>query len=158
MSKGLVACIVGIVAALAVAGYLLASGSSDDTCRDGEVRVDGDCAAIRSGTPVDRRAVAAVDHIASVLIDEDPATGALGGRCAFQGIAGGRADVYLCLMSYNKAPITFRFLHDRVRRVYHWTLLRNPQPQYFFEGREGDSGECTYSDTSPHCKGDVSVP
>jgi hypothetical protein len=136
--------------AIAVGGYLVGIRSSNDTCRDGEVRVDGDCASIRPGKPVDPD-TGPVEHISSVLIDEDPAAGSLGGRCGFQGVAGGRADVYICLMIYNKAPITFRLVHDRDGRVYRWTLLRNPQPNFFFKAREGTSGACTYRDQSPDC-------
>jgi hypothetical protein len=150
--RGVIVGVVGIAVVVAVAGYLLVARSSPDTCRDGAVRVDGDCAAVRAGPPVDRKAVDAAEHIASVLIDEDPAAGSLGGRCAFQGIAGGRDDVYLCLMSYNGNPITFRLLHERHGRVYHWRLLNNPQPDKFaFDMREGETGECAYIDRSPDC-------
>jgi hypothetical protein len=148
------ALVVGVAAALAVGGYLIGAESSEENCAEGDVRVDGNCAAVRPGTPVDDT-TAPVEHIASVLIDSDPAAGTLTGRCSFQGVAGRRVDVYLCLMSFLDTPITFRILHDRDRPIYHWRVLSDPRPRRptvtYPRFREGESGRCTYRDQFPDC-------
>ena len=156
MSRRLLAGLAAVAVAVAAAGYLVGAGSSDgDTCADGELRVDGDCASIQPGTPADRT-TGPVEHIASVLIDSDPAAGTLSGRCAFQGVADGRVDVYLCLMTFLDTPITFRILHERDGSVYEWRVLSDPQPRRPavtyppFHARE--SGRCTYRDLQPDCE------
>lgn len=146
----------------AAAGYAIGSGTADDSCGAAEVKVDGECEAVQRGTPADppsrheadaqgrETPLSRAESVAFVLIDEDPAADTLSGRCAFQGIAAQRVDVFLCLMRYHDAPITIRIEHDRGTLVYRWTILGDPQPRDpIYAEKLGSHGTCTYEGHPP---------
>lgn len=142
----------------AAAGYATGSGTADDSCGVTEVEVDGDCEAVRRGAPADPPPQSCMpddprsraEHVAHFLIDEDPSAGALSGRCAFQGVAARRVDVFLCVMRYVGAPVTIRIEHDRGTLIYRWTFLADPQPAApIYEQKPGSHGTCIYEGGPP---------
>jgi hypothetical protein len=140
--------VAGIVAAVVIAAFFLGRATSDGSCGDREVRVDGDCEAIRPGEPATRDAKDRAEYIASVANDQDPPAGGLSAHCAFQGIAAGRVDVHLCAVDYVDSPRTLRLENERGSRRYRVTLLSDPHPPVSPElsPAEGKPFECVYED------------
>src|SRR4051794_35388548 len=92
---------IGISVVGVVGAVLVATGCNDEgaTCGDRTVRVGDRCLTLKQGRPKDSRetTVLAVQQI----IDADPGPGQLSTQCAFNGVAGGRYDVYRCNSVYS---------------------------------------------------------
>jgi hypothetical protein len=124
--------------------------AADETCGTDEVELDRGCEVVRPGKPVSPERA---EHVAFVAIDEDPAAGTLDGHCAYQGIAAGRVDLYVCAMEYVNTSITFRMENPRGTRTFRWKVLSAPgarEPTW--HPVKGDSDTCEFDpDRGPPC-------
>jgi hypothetical protein len=147
--------VAGMVAAAVIAAFLLGRVTSDESCGDREVRVDGECEAIMPGESATSISERRAESVASQLVDTDPPAGALSAHCAFQGIAAGRLDVHACVVHHFGAPMTMRLTNERDSRRYRVLVLTDPDPKApdpeEFAGRTFD---CTYQGNPPCPSGD----
>ena len=142
------AVVLGVVVVAAIAAaFVLGRVTSGETCGDTEVRVDGECEAIRPGKPSVPRSRERAEYIASVAVDQDPPADSLFTHCAFQGVAAGRVDVHLCVVYFHDSPRTMRLENDRGKKRYRVTVLSDPQPEAPRTGSSaGRTIECVYPD------------